>query len=260
MASSHHSLHGMSPSPCGSLNSSVESLPDYDLATSPDDTVFHHYTFEPETPHIHKLSQDLHFERRASDSSCFIRKPDIAERVNLAEEIRKLSDKLFKMSTMPDFTLPSFSDISNNKYSSSPKKNIPHLDKHNLEETSVPWRKTKYRITEKSRDVPLSSYKSTYINEEYKETNGITNNAEMWTSTKGKGALGTKDLLLKLLDKWDDSQEEPRTATGRHKSISTEWSEVESLGQRTISSLNSFFQSRTTVKKTSPFLATNGVK
>lgn len=168
-----------------------------------------------------RISDELHFERRASDSSCFMKKNDISERVNLAEEIRKLSDKLIQISTMPDFTFSEANHFSNN---------IPHL-----EEINIPWRK-KFKLTEKNRDVPLSPFN--------KNENG--------------SALGTKDLLLKLLDKWDGTKEETKekNLNGRHKSISAEWSEVESLGQRTISSLNSFFQSRTTIKKTNnPFLA-----
>lgn len=251
MASSHHSLRGMSPSPCGSLASSTESIPDFELSTSPDDNVFQDYTFELEPKR--KLSEDLQFERRASDSSCFVKKADIADRVNLAEEIRKLSDKLFKMSAMPDFAIPSFSDNSNTKLSS----NIPNVDK--LEDISVPWRR-KFKLTEKNRDIPLSAFKTTVIKQEYTDQNGTLKNTEKWSSVNGTNALGTKDLLLKLLDKWDDTQDEPRTTNGRHKSISAEWSEVESLGQKTISSLNSFFQSRTTMKKTNPFLAADGVK
>lgn len=243
MASSHHSLRGMSPSPCGSLASSTESLNEYQLETSPDDNVFQHYSFESEL----RLSEDMQFERRASDSSCFVKKGDISERVNLAEEIRKLSDKLFKMSTMPDFSIPSLSDISSSQINS----HIPKVDKDN----NVPWRK-KFKLTEKNRDVPLSSFKSTVITNQ----NGTMKKTETWSSSNGSNALGTKDLLLKLLDKWDDTKDEPRNPNGRHKSISAEWSEVESLGQRTISSINSFFQSRTTVKKTNPFLAADGVK
>lgn len=266
LASSQHSLRGMSPSPCGSLSSSTESL---DITgTSPDDNVFNHYTFDNE-PNINNLRPDYQgFERRASDSSCFVRKTDIAERVNLAEEIRKLSDKLFKMSTMPDFAETITETINqtthklkhcNSAISNPPEKHIP-INKcaSNIEDVNTTWRK-KFKITENSRDVPLSTYKSYVKHSEYSDKNGVTKNTDSWTNGTNN-ALGTKDVLLKLLDKWDDTYDGLRTSTGRHKSISTEWSEVESLGQRTISSLNSFFQSRISSKKTSPFLKTNGVK
>lgn len=278
LASSHHSLRGMSPSPCGSLGSSTESIPDYDItSTSPDDNVFNHYTFDRE-PHIHRLSQEFQsFERRASDSSCLGRKTDMAERVNLADEIRKLSDKLFKMSNMPDFTVPCLSDTisqSTNKLrvsnsATSANQHIPlnnsssNVETHrSLEDNgNIPWRRTKFRVTGMNRDVPLSTYKTSVINNgELTDENGTTKNTDRWSTNGTNNALGTKDLLLKLLDKWDDNQDELRTSTGRHKSISAEWTEVESLGQRTISTLNSFFQSRTTSKKTNPFLTTNGVK
>lgn len=302
LTSSQHSLRGMSPSPCGSLTSSPDSVIEHNVIGNSlhhtnhpsiqDDSVFNHYTFNPppitHNAHVHQEHLQS-FERRASDSSFVVRKTDIAERINLAEEIRKLSDKLFKMSTLPDFTTISSSSTNStgttelkSQSSITSKTNglaIPYRPKFEttsakhhttkLNETSTnnnaaPWRRTKFRITGLNRDVPLNSYsKSSTFSE---STNGLSKtqmNTEKWSSTSSNtnSAVGTKDLLLKLLDKWDDVQEEPvRNSNGRHKSISAEWSEIESLGQRTISSLNTFFQSRATTKKAHPFMAANGIK
>ncbi|KAJ9598027.1 hypothetical protein L9F63_026871, partial [Diploptera punctata] len=113
---SQTSMRGLSPSPCSSLSVSVSSSPDsiyeHDMAKSPQESGnFFQYTFEHKQPpppkyHLERLQS---FERRASDSSCFMRKGgDTAARVNLADEIRKLSDKLFQMASIhgqsSDFT------------------------------------------------------------------------------------------------------------------------------------------------------------
>lgn len=299
LTSSQHSLRGMSPSPCGSLTSSPDSVIEHNAIGHPlhntkhsniqDDPIFNHFTFNPppitHNAHVHEEHLQS-FERRASDSSFVVRKTDIAERINLAEEIRKLSDKLFKMSTLPDFTtisssstnstetteLKSQSSLKTNglstsyrsKFETTPTKSQTTKQNEALNNNNAPWRRTKFRITGLNRDVPLNSYSKSSTFSEF--NNGLSKtqvNTEKWSSTcsNTNSAVGTKDLLLKLLDKWDDAQEEPvRNSNGRHKSISAEWSEIESLGQKTISSLNTFFQSRATTKKAHPFMAANGVK
>lgn len=57
-------------------------------------------------------------ERRASDSSCFLhKKHDVLVRKNLAEEIKKLSDHLFMLSTMN-------TDLANNNSTKELDKNV----------------------------------------------------------------------------------------------------------------------------------------
>lgn len=267
LTSSQQSLRGMSPSPCGSLASSPELIIEHDQfigsTSSPNsDSLLHNYTFEsaPITQ-IHKSDIEDYqtFERRASDSSCIIRKTDIAERINLAEEIRKLSDKLFKMSTLPDLASAAHrvdSNCINNTITEHPlTSNVQQSEISSMKNSQTcqfklqePCRRPKFRITGMNRDVPLNSYNKMSNFVENQSANKCTNSSS---------AAGTKDLLLKLLDKWDDVQEPVRKPTGRHKSISAEWSEIETLGQRTISSLNTFFQSRAANKKTHPFVTTN---
>lgn len=187
----------MSPSPCGSIRS-----------TSPDAVV------EVQKEQQHHVGQK---ERRSSDSTCQGTKIDTCDKINLAEEIKKLSDKLFQLATMPvelrNESAPISMGANNGEWSSS-----------------ASHKRSKFKISNFSRDVPYAS----------------------------PPGSSTKDLLLKLLDKWDDTNDKTTsTSNGRHKSVSMEWPENDNLGQRTISSLNTFFQSRQTNKKTHSFMSSN---
>lgn len=186
----------------------------------------------------------------------------MVERINLADEIRKLTDKLFQLSSIPDMTEDSL------------RKSNPIEIKQSRARTesgtsespgSVPWRRQKFRVTSSSRDVPLQSRNSSvhsfnsqldfaFKSKTTSSSKGATENSSMDSAVNG-----TKDMLLKLLEQWDGPHQTPQRPNVRHGSVSTEWSEQESLGQRTISSLNMFFQSRSTVKKSHPFLNHNGL-
>lgn len=105
------SVGGCSPSPRSSLATSLTSSPDGvfdedDLEPPPlRDTTFPAKRYNP-------------VERRASDSSCFLhKKHDVFVRKNLAEEIKKLSDHLFMLSTMN-------TDLTNNNNSRELDKNV----------------------------------------------------------------------------------------------------------------------------------------
>lgn len=280
LSDSSHSLSGMSPSPCGSLASSQGS----------DDA------FLPEAyqnGNVLPIPYLDHF-RRASDSSCIIKGTDIAERVNLAEEIKKLSDKLFKLSTVnTSITNPEFEkslNFDSKESKISPRrsrekslehatKNINHKEIHsehliNIERnhteqlipkqipksepinitksqnSEVPWRRPKFKINNMSRDVPVSHKKSSpSFQEQFNARLSIFNKPE--NTTKSNNPNDTKDMLLQLLEQWDGPH--GTRLKQRHASISSEWSENESLGQKTISSLNMFFQSRATNKKITQF-------
>ncbi|XP_057666352.1 myosin light chain kinase family member 4-like [Diorhabda carinulata] len=192
LSRSSQSLIGESPSPCGSLASSSGS----------DDAFLRDNQRPLSTPSDHF--------RRASDSTCVVKTSDITERVNLAEEIRKLSDKLFQLSNFD-------TDLTNKEVSFKPE-----------ETTRIPWRKTKFKISNASRDVPL------VVKTIHKSGNVDSPN-------------GTKDLLLQLLEQWDEAEGVGRRNV-RHASVSTDFGGNESLGQKTISSLNTFFQSRSANK------------
>lgn len=272
LSNSSHSLSGMSPSPCGSLASSLGS----------DDAFI---MYEP-IEHNHQLTTPPidHF-RRASDSSCIIRGTDVAERVNLAEEIKKLSDKLFKLSTIntsitnTDFAKSlsideyDIDDICDNNIKDSEqskadvtdvnvtKTNVPKSDPINViksQSTEVPWRRPKFKINNMSRDVPLAHKKSSAsFQEQFNARLSLFNRLDNPTGTTATNPTDTKDMLLQLLEQWDDARNGATSRfKQRHSSVSSEWSENDALGQKTISSLNMFFQSRATNKKTTHFRKT----
>ncbi|XP_066998813.1 myosin light chain kinase, smooth muscle [Anabrus simplex] len=312
---SEHSLRGLSPSPCGSLSTSPGSVIENDIPENSSDNYYH---LEPMSPTKHHI-ENLHiFERRASDSSCFIRNNiDTADRVNLADEIRKLSDKLYEMASL--ITPPS--DSINNIMTENQSTSTSSMFTHNIDNGSestfssitstqsstgtvqrpIPFRPTpitndscrfppptavvgssssqdesilgvrrpKFRLSHMNRDVPLGtappSDVANYVNNStnsmspYSSRNSsdtlpscsspsssISSPPQSPDSEPGPplGADLTKDLLLHLLNKWEDNQTHSGSSrdTGR-KSISIEWTEEESLAQRTMNSLANYFQS-----------------
>ncbi|XP_044582272.1 calcium/calmodulin-dependent protein kinase type IV-like isoform X15 [Cotesia glomerata] len=95
-----------------------------------------------------------------------------------------------------------------------------------------PWRKAraKHRFGETCRDVPR-----------------ITNLQNLHKTMNLDEPNSAKNLLLKLLDEWD--QEKPRGSALPRKSISVDWND-ESIGRRSINSLARYFQ---TVQKSREF-------
>lgn len=100
------SIGGCSPSPRSSLSSSPDGVFDED---------------DLEPPPLREHTSTTRYnpvERRASDSSCFLhKKHDVLVRKNLAEEIKKLSDHLFMLSTMN-------TDLTNNNSMKELDKNV----------------------------------------------------------------------------------------------------------------------------------------
>ncbi|KAF2901401.1 hypothetical protein ILUMI_04778, partial [Ignelater luminosus] len=270
LSESVHSLEGMSPSPCGSLASSVESDDAFPQVFSNHVDDNNDSLSIPQTDHL----------RRASDSTCILKGTDVAERLNLADEIRKLTDKLFQLSAISESNTntvsvtntTSDSNITSdsNTLSISSSKNMSLYNNHSTIPRSpaititraqngvlsrqsndeIPWRRPKFRVTSSSRDVPLSPKRSvnsfsrfhselSSINSpmNYKTRCLTTSTTFNNTNSIESTVNGTKNMLLRLLEQWDGPHVPPR-ANQRHGSISTEWSEHDSLGQRTISSLN----------------------
>ncbi|CAG9865306.1 unnamed protein product [Phyllotreta striolata] len=213
LSGSSQSLIGESPSPCGSLASSGS-----DGAFASDD---HEARVDSIAPVEHA--------RRASDSTCIVKSNDIAERINLAEEIRKLSDKLLQLSNLNVNGEPMKAEIAKeeNVVRSVPIT-ITGARHRGSDNSGVPWRKPKFRVTNMSRDVPSI--------QKFPGKSGSLSSPN-----------GTKDLLLQLLEQWDGHKSRTKHFM-RNGSFSTE-TENENSGQRTaISSLNNFFQSRATSK------------
>lgn len=235
LSSSSHSLIGYSPSPCGSLASSPES-----------ENAFVGYSKDHSKCEL-LVPPSVDQQRRSSDSAGVMKTNNIAERINLAEEIRKLSDKLFQLSNMDTSLTNNECPFKSEFATKSPECNIPRSvpititgNKHAngppscSENTGAPWRRPKNKLNIMSRDVPLP------IKNIHKQSNDNTSDPN-----------NTKDLLLHLLDHWEGPKV-VRT-NKRHGSVSAEWTDNDTLRQRTISSLNTFFQSRATNKKITPF-------
>lgn len=239
LSDSIQSLSAMSPSPCGSVCSSPGS--DNAFGSLQDDNLL--------------LSVNLDHIRRASDSTCVVKgHQDVTERINLADEIRKLSDKLFQLSTMSDdnsqlkdFDLSSINNLnvksSNNNLIKNPNNCVLPKDHPLNINCGVPWRRPKNKISIMSRDVPLAHLKVNKTSVSNVQNQSNSNNSP----------CETKDLLLKLLEHWDGPQG-PIRPNPRHSSFSSDCTENDALGQKTISSLNTFFQTRATLKHVStPF-------
>lgn len=241
------SLEGMSPSPCGSVVSCGS-----DNAFQNIDTTNNNVLMPPSLDHL----------RRSSDSTCVVKGSDISERINLAEEIRKLSQKLFQLSTMSTIAPPQSNndpiiptpleipkiETPKNGYIKGPYNCVLPKDHPLNVNCGIPWRRTKFRISNMSRDVPISPKNIDNARMFRFSTSSIRPNQD----EVGNSPNGTKDLLLKLLEHWDGPQG-PSRPNPRHGSFSTEWTENDSLGQKTISSLNTFFQSRAAAKKVTQF-------
>ncbi|XP_053616109.1 probable serine/threonine-protein kinase fhkC isoform X2 [Plodia interpunctella] len=131
---------------------------------------------------------------------------------------------------------------------------------------SIPTTKSK-RITNLSRDVPdqPTERRNSFFQEFDRRrdqidklVNGSSENGRQLPYRRGdeNNAHRTKDLLLHLLEKWGETEEveAERTAggtsnSGRHQSISYEWSPSNQLAQNSMSSLHAFFKRQTSDEK-----------
>ncbi|XP_063237985.1 myosin light chain kinase, smooth muscle-like [Bacillus rossius redtenbacheri] len=229
------SLRGCSPSPCGSLSSSPESVVEVPQPRTPE------FRLQPAPYHLERLQ---HLERRASDSSCLAPNTrDTASRVNLADEIRKLSDRLFQMAALHSPDSPPVAAggpvfVSHTTTSSTTYKLPPDGA-----------RRAKFKMSGLNRDVPLGLPASASNVIRFASCSSSESSQSPSTSPEPEEARLTKDLLLQLLGEWDSRA----PAAGRRKSsISGSWSEDQTLGQRTMSSLSSYMQSARLVDKKLP--------
>lgn len=115
------SIGGCSPSPRSSLASSPDTVLDEDDLEPP-----------PLRDQSYLAPRYNPVERRASDSSCFLhKKQDVMVRKNLAEEIKKLSDHLFMLSTMN-------TDLANNNNAKELDKNVTNDSNSVTKEEKLP--------------------------------------------------------------------------------------------------------------------------
>ncbi|KAL0879363.1 hypothetical protein ABMA27_003130 [Loxostege sticticalis] len=303
------SVGGCSPSPRSSLGSSPDTVFDEDDLEPP-----------PLRDQNYLAPRYNPVERRASDSSCFLhKKQDVMVRKNLAEEIKKLSDHLFMLSTMN-------TDLANNNSTKELNKNVTESKTVTTEEklpngfkketrtftttmtngnasskekkiftskstnkisssflidkepekpmtSKMPWAKSttsttrSKKVTHLSRDVPDQPIerRNSFFQEFDRRRDRIdklvngTENGRQLPYRRGdeNNAHRTKDLLLHLLEKWGENEENDAERTaggtsngGRHQSISLEWSPSNQLAQNSMSSLHAFFQRQTSEEKT----------
>lgn len=151
-------------------------------------------------------------------SSSFTKKSNsFSEKVNKAlDETMKLSSNklngLHRSDSIPISRKSSFSsEFSNNDFGTAP--------------WPVSNRRTKFRLTELSRDVPIGS-PNTHQNIFMEEA-----------------ANATKDCLLHLLERYSDREETAAISNGRHQSISVDWGMgiSDNMEHRSMNSINAFF-------------------
>lgn len=279
------SLSGYSPSPCDSI-----SLVDADLSESPPTSPrksfsrINHLKSSENSPTMspvnHYLDRFHNFERRASDSYCLTKYANDFNRINLADEIKKLSDKLLKLETVQnrlnnnnneEFAFNSEEEYKNNnfmltttaktlrKYSRSESQTDFGSEEANSsafysgptstksshfenfyekmttkEEFGMPRRKFKFS----NRDVPIQKAPSSPEFENASDTSSTLSSA-------GHSNPSTPDVLSDTLDHAKNLLQIldfcPKPGI-RKTSLTMNWTEVESLSQRTIKSLSSFLQ------------------
>lgn len=237
------SLSANSPSPCGS----IASLPD--ACNSP-----------PRSPHLQRAPSKANspvlppksyldrlsaFDRRASDSSCFVRNnSDFVGRINLAEEIKKLSDKLLKFNSFSTDSLNNNDKTetrdkagkSDSYFFSSVSSKSTVYDQSEDSQLS----RRKFRLTNHNGDVPLalpcwSRDSSSTL------SSGSSHSAPQSPGNSPEPPDMAKDLM-NMLDKFEGLG--PKSLSQDHrKSLSMEWSDVQTLGQRTMRSLSNYIQS-----------------
>ncbi|KAG8040224.1 hypothetical protein G9C98_000794 [Cotesia typhae] len=186
---------------------------------------------------------NLTFERRASEGQSQEYR-DTASQIIIAEEIIKLSEHLRLLANregnnkmagdMANMDNMAYGEGKSKKTDGEIEKNMAeNSNMANMAETvfnrfdredvgidlTPPWRKprAKHRFGETCRDVPR-----------------ITNLQNLHKTMNLDEPNSAKNLLLKLLDEWD--QEKPRGAALPRKSISVDWND-ESIGRRSINSL-----------------------
>lgn len=162
----------------------------------------------------------------------------LSERLKSLDETPNLLQRLGNTRKSSDYL--SSSRNSTYKSSASEKSSLHNSSCSSSSIGSAPWpitnKRTKFRISQMSRDVPIGSphtHRTVFLEE---------------------AVNTTKDCLLHLLEKYNES--DARTAysnQGRHQSIAVGYGLTDNLEYRSMNSLNHFFQRHagagTTVKK-----------
>lgn len=257
----------LSPSPCESIDSVS------------DDVFFDKNENEilttPAASSNSDIQEYLHsFDRRSSDTSFLVnRRSSVGERMNLAEEIRKLSDHLMMLAEI-NKTLEKDKD-SGGQLTPTPENVNEPIFKAPKPKTS----KMSIRLQRSLEETPTlnnttSSESSSHSSTVHVKRNGIRSSRVTKTTTitsedaqtkrmkfkvnqmsrdvpvgqpdthqtvnLEEAANATKDCLLHLLDKYNEKK--TRNPLGRHQSFSVDWNSSNNLQYRSMSSINAFFQ------------------
>lgn len=152
---------------------------------------------------------------------------------DLTERLRALDDtpSLFRKMVSSRNVSESVSINRNRKSTTNGTAyNYAHDSLHGSSAThgKVPWsvnsRRTKFRVTQMSRDVPVGSpdsHQTVFLDE---------------------AAHTTKDCLLQLLEKYNGRGTRSLSTIGRHQSISVGYGISDNLEYRSMNSLNAFFK------------------
>ncbi|KAL5287413.1 hypothetical protein ACFFRR_008367 [Megaselia abdita] len=264
----------LSPSPCESIDSvSDDVFLDKNENQIPN---------TPTTSSNSDIQEYLHsFERRNSDTSFLVnRRSSVGERMNLAEEIRKLSDHLMMLAEI-NKTLEKDKDSVGGDgevtpTNEDPKEPIFIAPKPKTSKLSVRLQ----RSIEETPTLNNSSSTSTSTSTTHVKRNGFRSSRITTTTTSSsittttsedahtkrmkfkvnqmsrdvpvgqpdthqtvnleEAANATKDCLLHLLDKYNERK--TRNPLGRHQSFSVDWNSSNNLQYRSMSSINAFFQ------------------
>ncbi|KAL0272720.1 UNVERIFIED_CONTAM: hypothetical protein PYX00_005583 [Menopon gallinae] len=263
------SSSGCSPSPCGSISSLLDS-PCQSPPMTPK-TNFLSTEMGGNTPTISPKSYYLerlqHFDRRASDSSCLVRNAtDVVSRINLAEEIKKLSDKLLKINRLQ--LMQNRTDSTDFDSNLEDRRNINIFQTSSTTENSkngsyyfsstttvhrssvdLGLPKRKFKFSSMNRDVPIPVV--------------VTQSEAPKTENPPPAAPNPPSLtsnLLQLLDKYENEKYFPRGVDSIHrKSLSVEWSEIESLGQRTMKNVTNFIETSRNAQQTTSKVITSKI-
>lgn len=199
---------------------------------------------------------------------------NITESKTVTKEEKKTPNGFKKESTTTITRTTSMTNGSSNKVTksqSSHKVTSSFLSSKGPERpvtSSMPWAKAAVsrpkKVTSLSRDVPdqPTEKRNTFFQEFDRRREKIHNlvngeNGRQVPYRRGdeNNAHRTKDLLLHLLEKWGENEEEAERSAGgtsnglRHQSISLGWSPSSELAQNSMSSVHAFYQRQTSDDK-----------
>lgn len=284
------SLSGYSPSPCESISSLIDAdlpepspmLPRRSLTIN--QNLKSNENSPITSPKNHYLDRLQVFDRRASDSSWLMKhNNDSVSRINLAEEIKKLSDKLLKINAQScpnqseesTFTYESEVDDNSHRFSSSAKINSPFSNFETRTETATNYSKegTSYyysttstrsttfenfqpksffkdlwsprrKLKLSSRDVPLTADSSrSPQGENFSDSSSTLSSGGRSNPSSPDIFPESSSLTRNILHLLGKYDDYSPKSEMRRTSLSVNTSEGESLGQRTMKTITNFLQS-----------------